>query len=58
MKVLRIITQLVPVIREVLRATSRQSPGGKRVTAEELDRIIEVAITRIRRILRQELQRS
>lgn len=58
MVVIRIVTQLIPVVREVVRATSRQSPGGKRITPEEFEAILQLALDKIARILRRELVRA
>ncbi len=55
MKALRIITQLWPVVRELVQAVSAASPGGRRITPEELDAIVEKFLQRIARIVRAEL---
>jgi hypothetical protein len=39
-----IISRLLPAIRELVKATTRKSPGGKKITRAERERILAALI--------------
>lgn len=52
-----IVQEVFPVISETVRAASKDSPGGKRITPEERDIIIASALARLGKILEDNLPR-
>lgn len=52
-----IVAKIVPIIRQVAEAASKDSPGGKRITPAERDAIIDEALPAIGQVLDETLPR-
>lgn len=47
-KILRVLGRLWPIVREFVVSLDRDSDGGKRITPNERDRIIDVTLNQAR----------
>lgn len=54
-QVISIVRRLIPVIAQTVKAIQKNSPGGKRITREERNIIIQTALARVGKILEDTL---
>ena len=52
-RIAAVVSRLWPIVREFIDALDRRSDGGKRITAAERGRILDVALGQTRDVLDQ-----